>query len=85
SKAAQLAKLPQWQLNWFVDTPSLTDMVLGQFGASIHAMLPTALQALLPAPLASVAMSVNEQAGLFNNLNDPQNRYAICLTCGDIR
>ncbi|AGO55536.1 signal peptide peptidase SppA [Serratia plymuthica] len=84
-KAAELAKLKQWQLNWFVDTPSLTDMVLSQFGVSIHAMLPAAIQSMLPAPLASVAMAVKEQPGLFNNLNDPQNRYAICLTCGEVR
>ncbi|HEJ0401289.1 signal peptide peptidase SppA [Serratia marcescens] len=84
-KAAELAKLQQWQLDWFVDTPSLSDMVLSQFGVSIHAMLPAAIQAMLPAPLASVANAVKEQPGLFNNLNDPQNRYAICLTCGDVR
>ncbi|MFK3761864.1 signal peptide peptidase SppA [Serratia ureilytica] len=84
-KAAELAKLQQWQLDWFVDTPSLSDMVLSQFGVSIHAMLPAAIQAMLPAPLASVANAVKEQPGFFNNLNDPQNRYAICLTCGEVR
>ncbi|MBH2981859.1 signal peptide peptidase SppA [Serratia marcescens] len=84
-KAAELAKLQQWQLNWFIDTPSLSDMVLSQFGVSVHAMLPAAIQAMLPAPLASVANAVKEQPGLFNNLNDPQNRYAICLTCGEVR
>ncbi|HAT4984956.1 TPA: signal peptide peptidase SppA [Serratia marcescens] len=84
-KAAELAKLQQWQLDWFVDTPSLSDMVLSQFGVSIHALLPAAIQAMLPAPLASVANAVKEQPGLFNNLNDPQNRYAICLTCGEVR
>ncbi|MHD0456501.1 signal peptide peptidase SppA [Serratia marcescens] len=84
-KAAELAKLQQWQLDWFVDTPSLSDMVLSQFGVSIHAMLPAAIQAMLPAPLASVANAVKEQPGLFNNLNDPQSRYAICLTCGEVR
>ncbi len=84
-KVAELAKLQQWQLDWFVDTPSLSDMVLSQFGVSIHAMLPAAIQAMLPAPLASVANAVKEQPGLFNNLNDPQNRYAICLTCGEVR
>ncbi|BEO61666.1 protease 4 [Serratia marcescens] len=84
-KAAELAKLQQWQLDWFVDTPSLSDMVLSQFGVSIHGMLPAAIQAMLPAPLASVANAVKEQPGLFNNLNDPQNRYAICLTCGEVR
>ena len=48
-KAAELAKLQQWQLDWFVDTPSLSDMVLSQFGVSIHAMLPAAIQSMLPA------------------------------------
>lgn len=84
-KTAELAKLPQWQLNWFIDAPSMTDMLLSQFGVSIHAMLPAAIQSMLPAPLASVALAVKEQPGLFNNLNDPQHRYAICLTCGEVR
>ncbi|MFZ1872032.1 MAG: signal peptide peptidase SppA [Chania sp.] len=84
-KAAELAKLPQWQLNWFVDNPSLADMILSQFGVSIHAMLPAAIQSMLPAPLASVALAVKDQPGLFNNLNDPQHRYALCLTCGEVR
>ncbi|AHG18294.1 protease 4 [Chania multitudinisentens RB-25] len=84
-KAAELAKLPHWQLNWFVNSPSLADMILGQFGVSMHALLPTALKSMLPAPLASIAQAVTTQPGLFNNLNDPQNRYAICLTCGEVR
>lgn len=84
-KAAELAKLSQWQLNWFIETPSLTEMILSQFGASVHAMLPATLQAMLPAPLASTAIALKEQPGLFNNLNDPQHRYAICLTCGEVR
>jgi len=25
------------------------------------------------------------QPGLFDHLNDPQNRYAFCLNCGDVR
>ncbi|NIG87769.1 signal peptide peptidase SppA [Serratia symbiotica] len=84
-KVAELAKLKQWKLNWFVDTPSFTEMVLSHFNGSIHAMLPAAIQAILPAPLASVAMTVEEPSGLLNNLNDPQNRYAFCLTCGEVR
>lgn len=84
-KAAELAKLPKWQLNWFVDQPSLTDMLFSQMNASVHAMLPAVAQAYLPAPVADVASKLRSQADLFNNLNDPQNRYAICLTCGEVR
>ena len=84
-KAAELAKLPKWQLNWFVDQPSLTDMLFSQMNASVHAMLPAVAQAYLPAPVADVASKLRSQADLFNNLNDPQNRYAICLTCGEVK
>ncbi|ACY58808.1 protease IV [Yersinia pestis D106004] len=84
-KAAELAKLKTWQLNWFVDEPSLSDLILGQMSASVHAMLPAAIQTWLPAPLSAMALAVKDQHGLFNTLNDPQNRYALCLTCGDVR
>lgn len=84
-KVAELAKLETWQLNWFVDEPSLTDLIFGQMSASIHAMLPAAIQAWLPAPLSAIAQAVKDQPGLLNTLNDPQNRYALCLTCSDVR
>lgn len=84
-KAAELAKLPKWQLNWYVSEPSLTDMVFSQVSASAHAMLPAAVQAYLPAPVSKMALELKSQADLFNNMNDPQNRYALCLTCGDVK
>jgi len=84
-KAAELAKLPKWQLNWYVSEPSLTDMLFSQVSASAHAMLPAAIQAYLPAPVTKMALELKSQADLFNNMNDPQNRYALCLTCGDVK
>ncbi|PKB87863.1 signal peptide peptidase SppA [Ewingella americana] len=85
NKAAELAKLPKWQLNWYVNEPSFTDLVFSQVSASAHAMLPTAVQAYLPAPVTKMALELKSQADLFNNMNDPQNRYALCLTCGDVK
>jgi protease-4 len=85
SKAAELAKLPKWQLNWYVNEPSFTDLVFSQVSASAHAMLPAAVQAYLPAPVTKMALELKSQADLFNNMNDPQNRYALCLTCGDVK
>jgi len=84
-KAAELAKLPKWQLNWYVSEPSLSDLVFSQVSASVHAMLPAAIQAYLPAPVSKMAMALKSQADLFSNMNDPQNRYALCLTCGDVK
>lgn len=84
-KAAELAKLKTWQLNWYQDEPGLFDLLFNQMNVSIQAVLPGALKALLPAPFAEVIATVKDQPGLFDNLNDPQNRYAICLTCSQIK
>ncbi|MFZ4833728.1 signal peptide peptidase SppA [Rouxiella sp. Mn2063] len=84
-KAAELAKLPKWKLNWFTSQPSLTDLIFSQVNASVYAMLPAVAQAYLPAPVAQVALQMRSQADLFNNMNDPQNRYALCLTCGEVK
>ncbi len=84
-KAAELAKLPTWQLNWYVDQPSMTDLIFSQMNASVYAMLPAVVQAYLPAPVADLALKMSAQADLFSNMNDPQNRYAMCLTCGEVK
>ncbi|AEW44597.1 protease IV, a signal peptide peptidase [Serratia symbiotica str. 'Cinara cedri'] len=85
-KAAELAKLKEWQLHWFVDTPNLIDIVLlSYFNGSIHDILYSSLQEMLPIPLASLMMFVKAQQPLLSILNDPQNCYALCLTCGEIR
>ena len=84
-KTAELAQLKTWQLNWFVNEPSLSDMIFSQMNISIQAMLPSAIQAWLPAPISAMAQAVKDQPGAFNTLNDPQNRYALCLNCGDVR
>ncbi|MBS0970891.1 signal peptide peptidase SppA [Chimaeribacter arupi] len=84
-KAAELAKLPAWQLNWFVEDPSVSDLLFSQMSASVQAALPQALQAWVPAPLTRLAESMKDQPGLFGTLNDPQNRYALCLTCGEVK
>lgn len=84
-KAADLAKLPKWQLNWYVSEPGLADLLFSQVSASVHAMLPAAIQAYLPEPVSKMAMELKSQADLFSNMNDPQNRYALCLTCGDVK
>ncbi|MCZ4189180.1 signal peptide peptidase SppA, partial [Escherichia coli] len=52
---------------------------------SFWAMLPDAFQAMLPAPLASVASTVKSESDKLAAFNDPQNRYAFCLTCANVR
>ncbi|MEC5341617.1 signal peptide peptidase SppA [Brenneria populi] len=84
-KAAELAKLGQYQLSWFEEQPGMFDAVLSQINASVYAWLPTAVQSMLPAPAAQLTNAIRAQPSITNNLNDPQHRYALCLTCGEIK
>ena len=78
-KAAELAKLDKYQINWIRGEPTLSEMLFGQ--VSVQSMLPDAVSALLPAPLRQVASDIQKQPGFFNNMNDPGHRYIYCLSC----
>ncbi|WP_230047257.1 signal peptide peptidase SppA [Escherichia coli] len=85
AKAAELAKVKQWHLEYYVDEPTFFDKVMDNMSGSVRAMLPDAFQAMLPAPLASVASTVKSKSDKLAAFNDPQNRYAFCLTCANVR
>ncbi|ENC3007958.1 signal peptide peptidase SppA [Escherichia albertii] len=85
AKAAELAKLKQWHLEYYVDEPTFLDKVMDNMSGSVRAMLPETFQAMLPAPLASVASTVKSESDKLAAFNDPQNRYAFCLTCANVR
>lgn len=83
AKAAELAKVKQPQLDWYQEEPGLLNTLFSQM--DVRASLPSTLKALLPAPLLDVVSSMKKQPGLMGDLNDPQNRYAFCLNCGDVK
>ncbi|EJW2021708.1 TPA: signal peptide peptidase SppA [Salmonella enterica subsp. enterica serovar Enteritidis] len=85
AKAAELAKLKQWHLDYYQDEPTVLDMVMDSMTGSVRAMLPEAIQAMLPAPLVSAANKVKTEGDKLAAFNDPQNRYAFCLTCANVR
>lgn len=85
AKAAELAKLKQWHIEYYQDEPTFVDMVMDSMSGSVRAMLPEAIQAMLPAPLASAASAVKAEGDKLAAFNDPQNRYAFCLTCANVR
>ncbi len=76
AKAAELAKVKQWHLEYYVDEPTFFDKVMDNMSGSVRAMLPDAFQAMLPAPLASVASTVKSESDKLAAFNDPQNRYS---------
>lgn len=85
AKAAELAKLKQWHLDYYQGEPTVLDMVMDSMTGSVRAMLPEAIQAMLPAPLVSAANTVKAEGDKLAAFNDPQNRYAFCLTCANVR
>ncbi|EAN4371763.1 signal peptide peptidase SppA [Salmonella enterica] len=85
AKAAELAKLKQWHLDYYQDEPTVLDMVMDSMTGSLRAMLPETIQAMLPAPLVSAANTVKAEGDKLAAFNDPQNRYAFCLTCANVR
>ncbi|WP_312269681.1 signal peptide peptidase SppA [Pseudescherichia sp.] len=85
AKAAELAKLKQWHIEYYQDEPTFFARMMDGFSGEIRAMLPQALQAYLPAPLAAAADTVKAETDKLAVFNDPQSRYAFCLTCANIR
>ncbi|VDY41423.1 protease IV [Salmonella enterica subsp. enterica serovar Daytona] len=63
AKAAELAKLKQWHLDYYQDEPTVLDMVMDSMTGSVRAMLPEAIQAMLPAPLVSAANTLKAEGG----------------------
>lgn len=84
SKAAELAQLKQYQLNWYLDEPGLLELLLTQTSASVYAFMPNLIQSWLPAPVTQVVDRLKMDAGLGFSWNDPQNRYAFCFSCEQI-
>ncbi|WP_333496333.1 signal peptide peptidase SppA [Kluyvera sp. CHPC 1.251] len=85
AKAAELAKVKSWHVDYYQSEPTFFDMVMDSVSGSVRASLPEAMQAYLPAPLAAAANTVKAESDKLAVFNDPQNRYAFCLTCANIR
>ncbi|MFP1943925.1 signal peptide peptidase SppA [Lonsdalea quercina] len=84
-KAAELAKLDHHQLVWFEEDEGVMDVLFNQVRSSVYASLPDALQTLFPAPVAELSEMLRAQPSLSTKLTDPQHRYVICLSCGNVR
>ncbi len=80
-KAAELANLKTHTLNWYVEQPGFSDMLLAQLTASAQALFPAATQAVLPQPLLDMAAHLKGKTDWMATLNDPNGRYVLCLEC----
>ncbi|WHP33221.1 signal peptide peptidase SppA [Trabulsiella odontotermitis] len=85
AKAASLAKVKTWHVDYYQEEPSLFSRLMDSLGGSVHAALPQVLQAYFPAPVVTAASAVKAETDKLAAFNDPQNRYAFCLTCANIK
>ncbi|AFP84637.1 signal peptide peptidase SppA [secondary endosymbiont of Ctenarytaina eucalypti] len=83
-KAAELAQLQEYQIHWYRAEPGLLDLLLTQASASVYAVMPILMQSWLPAPVSQVVDRLKIDSGLGVNWNDPQNRYAFCVSCAQM-
>lgn len=86
AKAGELAGIKQPELDWYQQDPGLLKSLFSQINISaVHAAMPEMLKPMVPAPMMDVMNEMKKQPGLLGNFNDPQNRYAFCLNCGDVK
>lgn len=80
--AAKIAKIKEPVIDWMRPELSLSEQILMSLSSNAKALVPDPLQAYLPAPILK---EVKTQTEFYRNMNDPLNRYAYCLSCGDIQ
>ncbi|HGJ5883761.1 signal peptide peptidase SppA [Arsenophonus sp.] len=81
NKAAELAKVTTPSLDWMQPERSFIDQLILELTSSAEAMMPNTLQLLLPQKMAN---DLQQQIKFYQHMNDPQNRYAFCLNCGEV-
>lgn len=59
--------------------------MLGQLTGSVQAALPSAVRAMLPESLVRISALMKDKTDWMATLNNPQNRYALCMSCGDVK
>lgn len=80
-KAAELAKLKQYKLEWYMDELGILDMIISHISTSVYTMIPSIMRAWLPVIVSPATNPLKIDAGLDLGWNDPQNLYALCLLC----
>lgn len=81
NKAAELAKITTPSLDWMQPERSFIDQLILELTSSAEAIMPNKLQLLLPQKMAN---DLQQQIKFYQHMNDPQNRYAFCLNCGEV-
>lgn len=79
NKAAELAHLTKYQLNWYEDKTNWMHILLQQTNKIIHSLIPKSLIHYIPFVLHNNYFQINKTDVFQLIWNDPKNCYAICL------
>ncbi|VFP83907.1 Protease 4 [Candidatus Erwinia haradaeae] len=87
SKAVELSHIHVPHLKWYQDTPCMLDAFFDQLSGTTHNDLRSrVMQTWLPRPILDFLSDIIKQPGVMEeNVLDPNHRYALCLSCSDIR
>ncbi|CAK9885152.1 MAG: Protease 4 [Candidatus Erwinia impunctatus] len=85
SKATELAGLKTAHLSWRQTTPDYFDLLVNSISTSAYAVLPGVLKSYFPAPAVELMNTVRQHTALDATLNDPGNRYVLCLACEQVK
>ncbi|RKS87109.1 protease-4 [Orbus hercynius] len=80
TKAASLAGLSDYQLDWPKKESDLFAILFSDYSA----ILPKSLAQLIYNQLP-ISNQLQQHIAFWDNLSDPQNRYIYCLNCSDIK
>lgn len=79
-KAAELAGLSEYTIDWQKQESSLLTELFGSYSA----LLPKSALELIYQQLPA-SHQLQQHIAFWDNLTDPQNRYVYCLNCSDIK
>ncbi|WP_413112043.1 signal peptide peptidase SppA [Thaumasiovibrio sp. DFM-14] len=85
AKAAQLAELETYRLNWIERQLSPMEAFLYELSNSVSAPIAKQLSTLLPPALQSSLHELQQATSLLDTLNDPKGQFVYCLNCAEIR
>ncbi|VFP79940.1 signal peptide peptidase SppA [Candidatus Erwinia haradaeae] len=85
AKAVELGHIKKIQLKWYDHEPYFLDLLYNQASGSMNiALLQMVSHGFLPKSILNTIVDIKKQPGLELLMNDPQNIYALCFSCGDI-
>lgn len=77
--------MKQWHLEYYVDEPTFFDKVMDNMSGSVGQCCQMRSRPCYLHRWHSVASTVKSESDKLAAFNDPQNRYAFCLTCANVR